>query len=302
MNNYEKFKGIFTALLTPFTDDGKVNVTALEQLVEYNMSKGVSGFYVGGSTGEVFLLSPQERRTVYETCARIAKGKCTLIAHIGDLNTENAVAYAKFCEELGYDAVSSVTPFYYKFSKDELVEYYLDIANAVNVPVLMYHIPALSGVALGFDVFDRLLPDPRILGVKFTGNDFFTFERLRNKYPDKILYNGYDEMLLCGKAMGADGAIGSTYNLMGERFVAMNQLCEEGKFDQALQLQHEANEIIADLIENGNVNAALKFALTDLVGIDMGVCRKPFKDVPDDWKVKFNAKYAGKFEKYTCMR
>lgn len=153
MSNNEKFKGIFPALLTPFSEDGKVNIKALEQLVEHNMRKGVNGFYVGGGTAEVFLLSSEERRVVYETCARVAKGKCTLIAHIGDLNTENAVAYAKFCEELGYDAVSSVTPFYYKFSKDELVEHYLDIANAVNVPVLMYHIPALSGVSLGFDVF-----------------------------------------------------------------------------------------------------------------------------------------------------
>lgn len=299
MSNYEKFKGIFTALLTPFTENGNVDVTALEQLVNYNLSKGVSGFYVGGSTGEVFLLNPDERRTVYETCARVAKGKCTLIAHIGDLSTENAVAYAKFCEILGYDAVSSVTPFYYKFSKDELVQYYMDIANAVNVPVLMYHIPALSGVALGSDVFDRLLSDPRFLGVKFTGNDFFTFERLRQKYPDKILYNGYDEMFLCGMAMGADGAIGSTYNLMGEKFVAMYKLCKEGKFDQAREIQHEANEIIADLVEHGNVNAALKFALTDLVGIKMGVCRKPFNDAPESWKIKFDAKYAGKFEKYT---
>lgn len=299
MNNNEKFKGIFTALLTPFTQDGSVDVTALEQLMNYNMKKGVSGFYVGGSTGEVFLLSPEERCTVYETCARVAKGKCTLIAHVGDLSTKNAITYAKMCEELGYDAISSVTPFYYKFSKDELVQYYRDIADAVNVPVLMYYIPALSGVAIGLDVFEQLLPDPRFLGVKFTGNDFFTFERLREKYPDKLLYNGYDEMFLCGMAMGADGAIGSTYNLMAEKFVKMAQLCKESNFVQAREIQHEANEIIADLVQNGNVNGALKFALTDLVGIDMGICRKPFDDVPENWKSKFHTKYVDKFEKST---
>ncbi|MBO5069302.1 MAG: N-acetylneuraminate lyase [Roseburia sp.] len=302
MKNNEKFKGIFTALLTPFTEEGKVDVTAIEQLVEYNIRKGISGFYVGGSTGEVFLLRPEERRIVYEICAMAAKGKCTLIAHIGDLSTEKAIEYAKLCEQLGYDAVSSVTPFYYKYSKEELVKYYLDIADAVDLPVLMYCIPALSGVAVGFDVFDRLLSDSRFLGVKFTGNDFFTFERLRKKYPDKILYNGYDEMFLCGMAMGADGAIGSTYNLMAEKFIAMRQLCEEGKYAQAREIQHEANEIIADLVENGNVNGALKYALTDLVGINMGICRKPLTDMPENWKMKFDRKYAGKFEKYyTCV-
>lgn len=298
MNHNKKFKGIFTALLTPFKAEGSVDTAALEQLVEYNLKKGVAGFYVGGSTGEVFLLTPEERRTVYETCAKAAHGRCTLIAHIGDLSTENAIKYARLCESLGYDAVSSVTPFYYKFSKEELVQYYLDIADAVELPVLMYYIPALSGVAVGLDVFDRLLPDHRFLGVKFTGNDYFTFERLRQKYPDKILYNGYDEMFLCGMAMGADGAIGSTYNVMAEKFIEMSRLCGEGKFAQALELQHEANGIIADLIENGNVNGALKFALTELIGIPMGICRKPFGDAPEEWKAKFASKYAGAFEAY----
>lgn len=298
MKNNEKFRGIFAALLTPFTEEGKVDVSAIEQLVEYNIKKGISGFYVGGSTGEVFLLNPEERRTVYETCAKVVRGRCTLIAHIGDLFTEKAMEYARLCEQLGYDAVSSVTPFYYKYSQDELVQYYFDIADAVDVPVLLYCIPALSGVAVGLEVFDRLLPDARFLGVKFTGNDFFTFERLRKKYSDKILYNGYDEMFLCGMAMGADGAIGSTYNLMAEKFVAMYQFCEEGKYVQARELQHEANEIIADLVKNGNVNGALKYALTDLVGINMGICRKPFNDMPENWKRRFSEKYAGGFVKY----
>ena len=146
MNHNKKFKGVFTALLTPLNAEGSVDTAALEQLVEYNLQKGVAGFYVGGSTGEVFLLPPEERRTVYETCAKIAGGKCTLIAHIGDLSTENAIKYAKLCESLGYDAVSSVTPFYYKFSKEELVQYYRDIADAVDLPVLMYYIDVSVGV------------------------------------------------------------------------------------------------------------------------------------------------------------
>lgn len=298
MRHTDKFSGIFAALLTPFADDGKVDLNALKQLIDYNLSKGVNGFYVGGSTGEVFLLSTEERYAVYETCAKAAKGKCTLIAHIGDLSTEKALGFAKACTELGYDAISSVTPFYYKYSQEELVNYYLDLADAVDLPVLLYCIPALSGVAVSMEMFDRLLPDPRFLGVKFTGNDYFTFERLRKKYPEKVLYNGYDEMFLCGMAMGADGAIGSTYNLMAEKFIEMYHLCKAGNYELARSIQHDANEIIADLIKNGNVNGALKYALTSQVGIGMGTCRKPFLDLPDSWKQYFDGKYCGAFSKY----
>ncbi|MCQ2431401.1 MAG: N-acetylneuraminate lyase [Clostridia bacterium] len=294
---YAKFKGIFPALLTPFGADGKPDYEALGALIRYTLGKGVAGYYVGGSTGEVFLLTPEERRGVYAAAAKEAKGKATLIGHVGDLSTDAAVGYAKYCEELGYDAVSSVVPFYFKYSAQQIITYYKTLADAVNIPVLLYHIPALSGVSVGMDVFDALLSDDRFMGVKYTSNDYFLFERLRNRYPDKILYNGYDEMFACGMAMGADGAIGSTYNLMGERFTEIYQTCLDNDFIAARKMQHEANDIIAALIEAGDVKASLKYAISECVGIPMGLCRAPGGDVPEDWKKKFMAEYGDKFIK-----
>ena len=112
----EKFKGIFPALLTPFDENDRVNVKVLEELVDYNLKKGVNGFYVGGSTAEAFLLTEEERLLVMKTVSERAKGKCTLIAHVGCISTAQAIKFAKAAEERGYDAVSSVAPFYYKFS------------------------------------------------------------------------------------------------------------------------------------------------------------------------------------------
>ncbi len=295
--NTEKFKGIFPALLTPFDANGKVNEKELERLINYNLEKGVDGFYVNGSTAESFLMEDADRELVYRLCAKYAKGKCTLIAQVGDMSVAKAIKYAKLCDELGYDAISSVTPFYFKYSSEQIIEYYLSLVDACNLPMFIYFIPALAGAVLDNNVFDTLLKDERVVGVKYTSNDFFTLERLRSKYPDKIFYNGYDEMCLSGLAMGADGAIGSTYNLMAEKFVEIYRLVKEGKWTEALAVQHRANDVISALVGGVDVKASLKFAISELVGIDMGLCLPPQTDVPETWKKNFTAEFGNEFKR-----
>ena len=202
------YKGIFTALLTPVRADGSINERALAWLMERNIRAGVSGFYACGSTAEVFTLSPDERRTLMRMCAEINAGRTTMIAHVGAISTDEAVSLAKYAKELGYDAVSAVAPFYYKFSFDEILDYYRAIAGATELPVLVYNFPAFSGVTLDADKLGVFMEDDRFFGIKHTSNDFFTLETIRSHYPDKILYNGYDEMFLSGLAAGADGGIG----------------------------------------------------------------------------------------------
>ena len=200
-----KFQGVFTALLTPFDASGKINAKELEKLVEFNIRKGVSGFYVCGSTAEAFLMTKEERMQVLEIVKSAARD-CTVIAHVGSLIEDDALQLARHAERMGCDAVSSVTPFYYKFSLREIQDYYFRLADASSLPMLMYYIPALSGVNMGVGDMERLLSDGRVLGVKYTSNDFFTMERCRSAFPDKIVYNGYDEMFLSGLPWGPTGA------------------------------------------------------------------------------------------------
>lgn len=295
---YDKFKGIFPALLTPFDKNGEINIDSLLKLTEYNLKKGVNGFYVGGSTAEGFMLDSDEHYKMYAAAAEGAGGKCTLIAHVGDMSLKNAVRYAKMAEELGYDAISSVTPFYYKYTGEQIVDYYKTLSSSCNLPVIIYCIPALSGVAADLEVFEKLLSSEEFIGLKFTSNDFFLMERMKNKYPDKIFYNGYDEMCLCGLAVGADGAIGSTYNLMAEKFIEIYELVNKDKFKKALNIQNRANDIIAALVDGVDVKASLKYAISEFAGIDMGLCRAPQSDVPENWKMKFKENFSKEFIKY----
>ena len=276
-----KFNGIFTALLTPFDKNNKINEKELAKLVEFNVKMGVQGFYVGGSTAEAFLLSTDERKQIMDVVKSVAPEK-TLIAHIGSVNELEAQELANHARDLGYDAISSVAPFYYKFSFNEIKNYYFRLAENTGLPMLVYHFPAFSGVNMGINEMKQFLEDDKFIGSKYTSNDFFTMEQCQANFPNKIVYNGFDEMFLCGLSMGADGGIGSTYNFMADKFVTIQKLFKEGNIAEAQKVQKEANRIITILCQVG-VMQAEKEVLNQL-GFDFGVCRHPFGEPTEEQK------------------
>lgn len=274
-------RGIFTALLTPFNNNGQINEKVLEQLIKHNIRLGVTGFYVCGSTAEAFLLSTDERKQIMDVVKSTAPD-AALIAHIGSINESEATELAIHAKKLGFDAVSSVAPFYYKFTFDEIKNYYFRLADAAELPMIVYHIPAFSGVNMGINEMSQFLNNDKFLGIKYTSNDFFTMEQCKAKFPDKRIYNGFDEMFLAGLSMGADGGIGSTYNFMADKFVKINRLFNKGEINTAKEIQAEANRIITVLCQIG-VMQAEKEVLNQL-GFDFGICRKPFGEPSSEQK------------------
>jgi N-acetylneuraminate lyase len=268
-------------LLTPFDSNNKISKEALVQLIKHNIKLGVQGFYVGGSTAEAFLLSTEERKQVMDICKEAAPNH-KLIAHIGSISEDEALELALYAKALGYDAISSVAPFYYKFSFEEIKNYYFRLAKATGMPMIVYHFPAFSGVSMGVKEISTFLEKEQFIGIKFTSNDFFTLEQVRAKFPDKLIYNGYDEMFLAGVSMGADGGIGSTYNFMADKFVKIHQLFENNQIAEAQALQKEANRIITLLCQIG-VMQAEKEVLNQL-GIPFGNCRRPFGEPTQEQK------------------
>lgn len=277
----EKYTGIFTALLTPFDSNNKINEKELEKLVKFNLDKGVKGFYVGGSTAEAFLLSTDERKQIMDV-VKSAAPDATLIAHIGSINEGEATELALHAKKLSYDVISSVAPFYYKFTFEEIKNYYFRLADAAELPMLVYHFPAFSGVNMGINEMGQFLKDDRFLGIKYTSNDFFTMEQCKSNFPEKIVYNGFDEMFLAGLSMGADGGVGSTYNFMADKFVKIKKLFEENKLAEAQEVQKQANHIITVLCKIG-VMQAEKEVLNQL-GFNFGVCRHPFGEPTSEQK------------------
>jgi N-acetylneuraminate lyase len=282
MTPKEKFGGIYPALITPFDEHDRVNVKALTDLVEKLIGEGVNGFYVSGSTGEAFLLDDEERKLVYKTVAEANRGRVRLIAQIGAISTKKAIEFAKYAEECGYDAISSLAPFYYKFSFAQVKKYYFDIVDSVNLPMIIYNIPLYSGVSMSLDQIGEFLSDERFIGIKHTANDYFALQQFKRVFPDKVMYNGFDEMFLAGLSMGADGAIGSTYNFMADKFVRILSLFREGKVSEAQKVQFEASNVIAKMVKVGVMEATKE--LITLQGINVGNVRPPFSVLTDEQK------------------
>lgn len=266
--------GVFSALITPFHDDGRLNLDVLPALAEFELAQGIHGFYVGGSTGEAFLQSPAERTQVLRAFAAAVLGRAKLIAHVGAIHTDEAVALARAASDAGYDAVSAIPPFYYDFSPTEVRAHYHRLAQATPLPLVVYNFPAKSARPLSTADLLALLAHPRIIGVKHTSQNLYQLERLKAAAPQAVVYNGFDEMFVGGLAMGADGGIGTTYNVMGGLFVQMMDALRGGDLERAQALQRSANEVIDVLIEVG-VFPGTK-AMLKLLGVDCGPCRAPF--------------------------
>ncbi len=282
-------RGVMAALLTPFDGQQKLDKESLRRLVRFNLRQGVDGLYVGGSTGEAFVQSGTERQEVLEIVAEEAKGKMTLIAHVGCVSTLESQQLARAAVGYGYDAVSAVTPFYYPFSFEEhCAHYQAIIESADGLPMVVYNIPALSGVKLTLDQINTLVTLPGVGALKQTSGDLFQMEQIRRAHPDLVLYNGYDEIFASGLLAGADGGIGSTYNIMGWRYQGMVAALKVGDVAKAQQLQCECNKVIDLLIKTG-IFRGLKTVLHYMDVVSVPLCRKPFAPVDEKFLPELKA-------------
>lgn len=285
----QNLRGVMPALLTPFNQQQQVDTDSLRRLVRFNIEQGIDGIYVGGSTGEAFLQSVQEREQVLEIVAEEAKGKVTLIAHVGSISTHESQVLASAAHRYGFDAVSAVTPFYYPFSFNEHCDHYRAVIDASEgLPMVVYNIPALSGVKLTLEQIDSLINLPGVGALKQTSGDLYQMEQIRRAHPDLVLYNGYDEIFASGLVAGADGGIGSTYNVMGWRYQAIRQAVQSGDMQRASQLQSECNKVIDVLIKVG-VFRGLKTLLHYMDVVAVPLCRKPFSPVEEHYLPELKA-------------
>ncbi|WP_404454983.1 N-acetylneuraminate lyase [Virgibacillus necropolis] len=278
-------RGIFTALMTSFTENGEINEEGLREIVRHNLDQcQVDGLYVNGSTGENFMISTQEKKQIFKIVKDEVGEKAKLIAQIGSINIKEAIELANYATDLGYDAISAVTPFYYQFDFDEIYDYYNTIINSVDNKMIIYSIPALTGVNINLEQFGKLFENEKIIGVKFTAPDFFLLERIRHRFPNKIIYSGFDEMFLSAAVLNVDGAIGSTFNINGQRAKQIFQLAQNGKIEEARAIQKTTNDLISEVLDNG-LYQTLK-GILQYKGVDAGYCRKPLKSLTDNQKKK----------------
>jgi len=296
----ENFYGVYAALLTPFNEEGNVCEKRLRKVVKFLISKEIDGFYVCGSTGEGPLMNIEERKKVVEIVKEEVKNKAKIIVHIGGTsNTKNAVELAKHSEKIKVDAVSSIPPIYYKFSFEEIYNYYKEICFSTSLPFFIYYIPHTTGITLNNEEFLKFGEIKNIIGLKYTYSDFYLLQDLLLKMKGKwIAFSGPDELFLPALTMGVVGSIGSTQNVLPEIFIEIYKSFKKGNIEKAMELQKRVTEAVSLLKKYGEITS-WKFALK-FRGIDAGYAREPFlKDIPESKKEEFKKEWQEKFPEFS---
>ena len=281
-----KYAGIFPAFYACYDKNGEINPQAVQDLTEYLIGKGVTGLYVGGSSGECIYQSAEERKIVLENVMKIAKGRIVIIAHVACNNTKDSMELAAHAESLGVDAIASIPPIYFHLPDRAIAKYWNDISSAApNTDFIIYNIPQLAGVTLTPSLFREMRKNPRVIGVKNSSMPVYDIEIfLREGGENCVVFNGPDEQFVAGRCGGACGGIGGTYGAMPELYLEMDRLIRAGTPEKALPIQHEANAIIEQMCGcRGSMYAVIKAILRINEGLELGSVREPMPAlVPED--------------------
>ena len=277
-----KYRGIIPAFYACYDDDGNVSEERTQFFAEYLINKGVKGLYVGGSSGECIYQSKEERKIILENVMKVAKGKVTVICHVACNNTKDSMELASHAEKCGVDAIASIPPIYFHLPDYAIRDYWNDISSAApNTDFVIYNIPQLAGVALNVPLYKEMMKNPRVIGVKNSSMPIQDIQMFKDAGgEDHIVFNGPDEQLVGGLAIGADGGIGGTYGVMTEVYLAIYDLVKKGKIEKARELQNDADEIIYTMCgAKGNLYAVMKKILFIKDGLELGGVRKPLANL-----------------------
>lgn len=277
----EKYAGIFPAFYACYDENGSIDPAVVREMTEYLIGKGITGLYVGGSSGECIYHSKEERKTVLENVVEAAKGRIVIIAHVACNNTQDSMELAAHAESLGVDAVASIPPIYFHLPDRAIAKYWNDIASAApNTDFIIYNIPQLAGVSLNTGLLRTMMRNPRVIGVKNSSEPVQHIQMWKDE--GAIVFNGPDEQLLSGLAAGAIGGIGGTYAAMPELYIRIFRLFHEGKMEEARVIQNECCRLIYEMCSaQGNLYAVLKEIIRINGGPFAGSVRAPLYPLQD---------------------
>ncbi|MCR5772601.1 MAG: 4-hydroxy-tetrahydrodipicolinate synthase [Butyrivibrio sp.] len=276
------FKGAGVAIATPFNQDGSVNYDEFARLIEFQISNQTDAIIVCGTTGEAATMSEKEHMDVVKFCIDKVNHRIPVIAGTGSNCTQTAVQLSKEAQEYGADAVLSVTPYYNKATQDGLVAHFSHVADAIDIPVIMYNVPSRTGCNILPSTAAKLVKEKaNIVGIKdATGNISQTAEMMNLTDGAIDLYSGNDDQVVPIMSLGGIGVISVLSNVAPRQTHEMCEYALKGDFAKASKIQLDAIPLIKALFAEVNpipVKKALEY-----VGIEAGPLRLPLTQVSDE--------------------
>jgi len=278
-----KFEGIYTPAVTPLGPDGQIDRKAFAAVLEYLIEAKVHGIIVGGSTGEYYAQSAQERYDLGAYAKEVIGTRLPLVIGTGAIRTEDSVDYAKAAKEIGADAILVSSPPYALPTKKENAVHALTVDRAANLPIMLYNYPARMGVVMGEEYFSRVGQSRNVVAIKESSGDMGNLHLLARKFPHIGLSCGWDDQALEFFAWGARSWVCAGSNFLPREHVALYEACVlEKNFDKGRAIM-TAMLPLMDFLEGGKFVQSIKHGC-EIVGLRTGPVRAPLRPMNSEEK------------------
>ncbi|MGG4662014.1 dihydrodipicolinate synthase family protein [Providencia vermicola] len=271
-----KIEGVLTAIVTTFDENSEFCAKRMKKQVQRQISHG-NGIFCNGTNGEFFVLSQKEKIIVTETCVNEVNGQAPIVAHIGEISTEETIKLGKEVAKLGVDAVSVITPFFIPLNQNELIYHYTKIADELDVPVFMYNIPARTGNTILPETAAKLALHPNIIGIKDSAGSYESLSGFLNAVKGIANFNvlnGPDSLIHQGFVDGCSACISGLANVAPKEINAIWDNFHKGDIEASRIAQESVTGLRTDLYKVAFSPAAVKKAIT-LMGEEVGESRYP---------------------------
>jgi 4-hydroxy-tetrahydrodipicolinate synthase len=263
------FGGLMPAMVTPFDERGELDFGATEAVVERFVEADVGGISPLGSTGEAAHLTLDERKRFAEEVVRIVNGRVPLVVGVGSSGTRETVELARHAEEVGADAVLVVSPSYWKVGEEGLFQHFATVAGSVDIPVVVYNLPMLTGVDLSLALIARIADEcPNVVGIKDTvtvyAHTVGVLQEVKATRPDFSVLSGWEDLILPSLLAGADGSICAFANVAPELFADLVRSAKNGDLDRAAQLHRRVLKLVTLGAHSDPPIGAIKLAMNIL--------------------------------------
>lgn len=238
MTKIQDLRGSIVALVTPFKDNGEIDLAAFDALIEWHIAQGTDGMVVCGTTGETPTLSEEEDAMMMKRAVKKVNGRVPVIAGSGSNSTQDCVKYSRTAEQAGVDGILVVAPYYNKPTRKGLYQHFSCVANAVNIPVILYNVPGRTGSCIQYDLAIQLAKDHKnIIAIKEAGGNIDVFMNLiANRPKDFKIYSGDDSLSTVANLLGADGCISVIANVIPKEFHELMTVSLSGNVEASRSL------------------------------------------------------------------
>ena len=285
------FTGAGVAIVTPMNADGSINFDKLGELIDWQIEEGTDAIIICGTTGESATMIDEEHIDCIDYAVKRVAHRVPVIAGTGSNHTDYAVGLSQKAQLLGADALLLVTPYYNKTSQKGLITHYTTIANAVDLPIILYNVPSRTGVNILPETLKELSKIDNIVAVKEATGNISQIARVAALCGDDLdIYSGNDDQIVPIMALGGKGVISVLSNCMPKETHEITQLCLDNKFPEA---QARMNKVLEFANSNGlfcDVNPIPVKEALNIMGWDVGECRLPLVRMDDDKIAKLKAK------------